>query len=151
MTGTPPAEKPDPAAGAAKRRTLGFIVLAELLAMSLWFSASAVVPELAAEWGVSGGRLSPAFDTFRVNSRPESSLAPNVVDTGEFEADHAWILGLETLLVHPVEIPQCERDTLDSPLIVFLGHECLVGLFGAPADEVTQADFVVAAGAARTQ
>jgi len=49
--------------------------------------------------GISGGRLSPAFDTFQVSSRPESSLAPDVVDTGEFEADHAWILGLETLLI----------------------------------------------------
>jgi len=33
-----------------KRRVLVVIALAELLTMSLWFSASAVAPELAAEW-----------------------------------------------------------------------------------------------------
>jgi hypothetical protein len=32
---------------------LGFLALAELLAMTLWFSASAVVPTLKEEWGVS--------------------------------------------------------------------------------------------------
>jgi MFS family permease len=37
-----------------KWRALGFLALAELLAMALWFSASAVVPQLRAEWGLSG-------------------------------------------------------------------------------------------------
>lgn len=35
---------------------LGLLAAAELLAMALWFSASAVVPQLAAEWDLSGGR-----------------------------------------------------------------------------------------------
>ena len=37
----------------AKWRNIAFIALAELLAMTLWFSASAVVPQLALEWGIS--------------------------------------------------------------------------------------------------
>jgi len=37
-----------------KWRTLGALALAEMLAMGLWFSASAVVPQLRAEWGLSG-------------------------------------------------------------------------------------------------
>ncbi len=37
---------------------LGLLALAELLAMSLWFSASAVVPQLTAEWSLSGGQQS---------------------------------------------------------------------------------------------
>jgi MFS family permease len=41
-----------------KWRTLGFLILAELLAMSVWFSASAVVPQLTAEWGLSSGAQS---------------------------------------------------------------------------------------------
>ena len=39
-----------------KWRALGFLSLAELLAMTLWFSASAVVPQLTDEWGLSAGQ-----------------------------------------------------------------------------------------------
>jgi MFS family permease len=37
-----------------KRRALSLLALTELLGMSVWFSASAVVPSLAAAWGLSG-------------------------------------------------------------------------------------------------
>ena len=37
-----------------KRPALALVALTELLAMSVWFSASAVVPALAAAWGLSG-------------------------------------------------------------------------------------------------
>jgi len=36
-----------------RRRVLLVIAIAELLAMSLWFSATAAAPELAAEWGLT--------------------------------------------------------------------------------------------------
>lgn len=36
-----------------RRRVLFVIAVAELLAMSLWFSATAAAPELAAEWGLT--------------------------------------------------------------------------------------------------
>jgi MFS family permease len=36
-----------------KRRVLLVVAVAELLAMSLWFSATAAAPELAAEWGLT--------------------------------------------------------------------------------------------------
>lgn len=38
----------------AKRRTLLLLALVELFVMALWFSASAVVPQLAVEWNLSG-------------------------------------------------------------------------------------------------
>jgi hypothetical protein len=38
---------------ALQKRTLVFLALAELLAMTLWFSASAVVPALKIEWELS--------------------------------------------------------------------------------------------------
>ena len=38
-----------------KWRILTALALAELLGLALWFSASAVTPALAAEWGLSGG------------------------------------------------------------------------------------------------
>lgn len=37
-----------------KRRAMALISVAELLAMSVWFSASAVVPALASAWGLGG-------------------------------------------------------------------------------------------------
>jgi MFS family permease len=41
-----------------KWRTVSLLALAVLLAMSVWFSASAVVPQLTAEWGLSGAEQS---------------------------------------------------------------------------------------------
>lgn len=41
-----------------KKRNLGALALAQLLAMSLWFSASAVIPQLSVEWGLNGSRQS---------------------------------------------------------------------------------------------
>jgi len=41
-----------------KWRNLGLLMLAELMAMSLWFSASAVVPQLTLEWGLDRGQQS---------------------------------------------------------------------------------------------
>ncbi len=38
-----------------KWRSLWWLALASMLAMALWFSASAVVPQLTLEWGLSGG------------------------------------------------------------------------------------------------
>ena len=42
-----------PARAPSRTRAVLLLVAAELLAMSLWFSASAVVPQLRAEWGLS--------------------------------------------------------------------------------------------------
>jgi len=41
-----------------KNRALALLALTELLGMSVWFSASAVVPALAAEWRLGGGAQS---------------------------------------------------------------------------------------------
>ena len=41
-----------------KWKSLWFLALAAMLAMALWFSASAVVPQLRAEWGLGGGAAS---------------------------------------------------------------------------------------------
>ena len=37
-----------------KWRTLAALIVAEFLAMALWFSASAVVPQLTGEWELTG-------------------------------------------------------------------------------------------------
>ncbi|MFQ5744441.1 MAG: MFS transporter [Acidobacteriota bacterium] len=49
-----------------KWRNLGLLMLAELLAMSLWFSASAVVPQLTDEWRLSGNQQSLLTMTVQV-------------------------------------------------------------------------------------
>ncbi|MDA0875409.1 MAG: MFS transporter, partial [Bacteroidetes bacterium] len=45
---------PDSTSLPSKPVTMAFLALATLLALSLWFSASAVIPQLTAEWGLSG-------------------------------------------------------------------------------------------------
>lgn len=51
------SSEPQPGSGvegsALQKRTLVFLALAELLAMTLWFSASAVVPALKIQWELS--------------------------------------------------------------------------------------------------
>jgi len=47
-----------------KKRALALLALTELLGMSVWFSASAVVPALAAEWRLGGG--APSWLTIAV-------------------------------------------------------------------------------------
>ena len=49
--------------------------------------------------GLSGSLLYAGESTVRYQSRPESHLAPFVVDTGDISADVAGILGLETAWV----------------------------------------------------
>lgn len=46
----------DPLAG--KARAVGLLAVSVLLAKSVWFSASAVVPQLTAEWGLTGAQQS---------------------------------------------------------------------------------------------
>lgn len=58
MDSTAPTPTTDPHFHRAKWRALTLLALAELLAMGLWFSASAVTPQLTAEWGLSGAQQS---------------------------------------------------------------------------------------------
>src|SRR4028118_627551 len=43
---------------AGKWRTVSLLAVAVLLAKSVWFSASAVVPQLTAEWGLTSSQQS---------------------------------------------------------------------------------------------
>lgn len=49
---------PTEAARSSKYRQLALLALVELLAMGLWFSASAVVPDLEGAWGLTGSGAS---------------------------------------------------------------------------------------------
>jgi MFS family permease len=54
--GPGPSSAPAPSALAGKWANLTLLALAAVLAMGLWFSASAVVPQLTAEWGLTGSQ-----------------------------------------------------------------------------------------------
>jgi MFS family permease len=56
----PSGSPPDEAADALRQKpqTLGLLAVATLLAMGLWFSGSAVVPQLTAEWSLTGSEQS---------------------------------------------------------------------------------------------
>jgi MFS family permease len=55
-SGAPPDGSTGPGGVPGKARNLTLLSVACLLAMALWFSASAVVPQLAAAWALSPGR-----------------------------------------------------------------------------------------------
>ena len=50
--------------------------------------------------GISASEREPTEDALRFRSRPESHLAPRVVDTGAFGADGLTLVDLEAALVH---------------------------------------------------
>src|SRR5215210_1526416 len=87
-----------------KWRTLLLLALAELLAMSVWFSASAVVPALTQAWGLDGsGR---AWLTMSVQGGfvvgAFGSAALNLADrlpTRRLFAISAWLAAFATLLI----------------------------------------------------
>ena len=54
----PPSEQAVMVDRARKWRNVALLSLAELLAMTLWFSASAVVPQLTKVWNLSGSEQS---------------------------------------------------------------------------------------------
>jgi phosphate-selective porin OprO/OprP len=59
--------------------------------------------------GLSGSAVYAGQDAVRYRSRPESHLAPYVVDTGEIDADGAFTLGAEAAWVHG---PLCVQGEL---------------------------------------
>lgn len=56
MDATVPQPQTSDLSLAGKWRTLLLLAVAELLAMAVWFSASAVVPALTTEWNLTGGQ-----------------------------------------------------------------------------------------------
>ena len=85
----------------AQWRPLGFLALAELLAMTLWFSASAVVPTLKEDWDLSSagaacdrGRDKPhpgGADPASSDVGGPDALAVNVPSTGPWEIRGAFL------------------------------------------------------------
>ena len=82
-------------AGAGKWRSLSALFLAELLAMALWFSASAVVPQLASEWQWTGAKQ--AWLTMSVQLGfifgALASAVLNLADRGSIR----WLIALSCL------------------------------------------------------
>ena len=62
----------------AKNRTLGLLALSEFLGMSVWFSASAVVPALTAAWN-----LGPSGQAWLTMSVQVAAVASFRVDAQE--------------------------------------------------------------------
>jgi MFS family permease len=89
-TGAATAESP------ARWRALGLVAAAELLAMSLWFSASAVSPALKAEWSLTDAAtawLTLAVQLGFVAGTLASAFGnlPDIVATRRLFAASAWL------------------------------------------------------------
>ena len=87
---------PAPAESPARWRALALVAVAELLAMSLWFSASAVAPALKAEWGLTDAAaawLTLAVQLGFVAGTLVSAFGnlPDVFSTRRLFAVSAWL------------------------------------------------------------
>jgi MFS family permease len=92
-----------PPAAPGRWRTLALLALAELLGMSLWFSASASVPAIQAEWRLSdstGAWLTLAVQLGFVAGTLVSALAnlPDIMNTRRLFASAALLAALTNAL-----------------------------------------------------
>jgi MFS family permease len=122
--GTPPGS-----ASAGKWRVLSFLAFAELLAMALWFSGSAVVPQLTAEWHLSGS--SQAWMTMSVQIGfvigALMSAMLNLPDRLPLTALIAWSTALGALC--NVAIPLFDAGTGVTILLRTLTGMTLAGVY----------------------
>ena len=96
---------------ADKRRALAFLALAEFLGMSAWFSASAVVPALAAAWGL--GPSGQAWLTMSVQlgfvagalASAVLNLADRLPPTGLFSVSALLAAGATALVPAAASVP----------------------------------------------
>ena len=68
-----------------KSFNLMLLMLAELLAMSLWFSASAVVPQLTAEWKLAAADFAEALEINPAYHWPWLRAAPLLIEVGDLD------------------------------------------------------------------
>jgi len=112
-----------------KWRTLWLLILAELLAMALWFSASAVVPQLTEEWRLSGSQQSWLTMSVQVGF-VVGALGSAIVNLADRISAHRLVAGsaaLGALLNGAIAVGVSSPE----PALVlrFLTGVCLAGVY----------------------
>jgi len=69
--------------GTARWKALGLLSLAELLALSLWFSASAVLPALSREWALGDGGRAKQCSQHEGRKRAHEALSLSLFERAE--------------------------------------------------------------------
>jgi MFS family permease len=116
-------------ASRAKTRNLLLIALAELLAMTLWFSASAVVPQLTAEWGLTAGQQSWMTMSVQVGFviGAVGSAALTIAD--RFEVRHLFATSAVLGALATAAVPLLARGADDAIALRLLTGVFLAGVY----------------------
>ena len=91
----------------SKRASIAILAACQVLAMSLWFSASAVVPQLVAQYGLSGFMQSALTSGVQRYDRyvRDDSFCP----TGQY-AERAWVPTADVKSCMVYKCKQIDRD-----------------------------------------
>ena len=118
-----------PVNATTKWRSLSLLAVAVLLAMSLWFSASAVIPQLTLEWGLSGAQQSWLTMSVQIGFVVGAllSAALNVSD----RVSARWLVAGSALsgAVFNALIALVVTDVMPALVLRFLTGVCLAGVY----------------------
>ena len=113
----------------SSRRTIYFLSLAELLGMSVWFSASAVVPALSEEWGLSSS--GQAWLTMAVQLGfvlgAFGSAVLNLAD--RMPGPRFFCVASSAAALLTALLPACSRGLNSAVLLRFLAGIALAGVY----------------------
>jgi MFS family permease len=108
---------------------LALLSAAELLAMGLWFSASAVVPQLTAEWQLTGAQQSWMTMSVQVGFvvGALASAALNLAD----RISSRWLVAASTLAgaLFNAAIPSLDAGSTVTIVLRFFTGVCLAGVY----------------------
>ena len=113
----------------SNRKPIGFLALAELLGMSVWFSASAVVPALTSEWGLSAS--GQAWLTMAVQlGFVVGALGSAVLNLADrIPGPRFFLISSLAAGLFTAFVPLISRELASAVVLRFLTGICLAGVY----------------------
>lgn len=112
-----------------KWRNLTFLAMAELLAMALWFSASAVVPQLTEEWSLSDGQRSWMTMSVQIGFVVGALISAFLNLADRIAARHLFAVSALLGAVFNAAIPLLDQGAMVSLVLRFLTGVTLAGVY----------------------
>jgi MFS family permease len=122
-------QAPATVTAAEKWRHLTFLAVAELLAMVLWFSASAVLPQLTAEWGLSGAQQSWMTMSVQIGFVVGALLSAGLNIADRISSRHLFALSAVSGAAFNAAIPLFETGPEVTLGLRFLTGVALAGVY----------------------
>ena len=114
---------------AGKWRTISLLVIAELFAISVWFSASAVVPQLTAEWGLSSAVQSWLTMSVQIGFVVGALLSAVLNLADRLSAQRFVAVSALAAAVFNAAIPLLDAGTAPTLALRFLTGMALAGVY----------------------